>query len=45
MLLLNKHLRIQHRSRHKGDEFIPQTKGRTIKWAWLYDYMVGFLSL
>jgi len=45
MLLLKKHLETQRSSRERGDESAPQTKGRTITWAWLYDYVVGFLSL
>jgi ubiquinone/menaquinone biosynthesis C-methylase UbiE len=45
MLLLKKHLGTQRSSRERGDESFPQTKGRTITWAWLYDYVVGFLSL
>jgi ubiquinone/menaquinone biosynthesis C-methylase UbiE len=45
MLLLKRHLGIQHRNKQMGEESTPQTKGRTITWAWLYDYVVGFLSL
>ncbi len=45
MLLLKKHLGMQQSNRERGDESAPQTKGRTITWAWLYDYVVGFLSL
>ncbi len=45
MLLLKKHLGTQRSSRKHVDEPAPQTKGRTITWAWLYDYVVGFLSL
>jgi hypothetical protein len=43
MLLLKKHLGTQHSHKQLGDESTPQTKGRTITWAWLYDYVVGFL--
>ena len=45
MLLLRRHLGTQHNNKQMGSESIPQTKGRTITWAWLYDYVVGFLSL
>ena len=45
MLLLKKHLGTQRRGMELGDESAPYTKGRTITWAWLYDYLVGFLSL
>ena len=45
MLLLKKHLGTQRISRIRGNEPAPQTKGRTITWAWLYDYVVGFLTL
>ncbi len=45
MLLLKKHLGRQQITRERGEESAPQTKGRTITWAWLYDYVVGFLSL
>ena len=45
MLLLKKHLRGQQSTRERGEESTLQTKGRTITWAWLYDYVVGFLSL
>jgi len=45
MLLLKKHLETQRSGRERGDESAPQTKGHTITWAWLYDYVVGFLSL
>ncbi len=43
MLLLRKHLGTQHSNKQMRDESTPQTKGRTITWAWLYDYVVGFL--
>ena len=43
MLLLRRHLGTQHSKKHLGEESKPQTKGRTITWAWLYDYVVGFL--
>ncbi len=43
MLLLRKHLGTQHSNKQMRDESTPQTKGRTITWAWLYDYIVGFL--
>ena len=43
MLLLKKHLGFQHSSKQKEEESTPQTRGRTISWAWLYDYVVGFL--
>ncbi len=43
MLLLKKHLGSQQSTRKRGEESAPQTKGRTITWAWLYDYVVGFL--
>ncbi|MGZ3625121.1 MAG: class I SAM-dependent methyltransferase [Ktedonobacteraceae bacterium] len=43
MLLLSRHLGLQHSNKHKVEESSPQTKGRTITWAWLYDYVVGFL--
>ena len=45
MLLLKKHLASQQSTREQGEESAPQTKGRIITWAWLYDYVVGFLSL
>ena len=45
MLLLRRHLGIQPSDKQVGEESYPQTKGRTITWAWLYDYVVGFLSL
>ena len=45
MLLLKKRLGTQRSSKERGDESAPQTKGRTITWAWLYDYVVGFLLL
>jgi ubiquinone/menaquinone biosynthesis C-methylase UbiE len=45
MLLLRRHLGTQHSHKQLEEESIPQTKGRTITWAWLYDYVVGFLSL
>lgn len=45
MLLLKKHLGIQQSNRERREESAPETKGRTITWAWLYDYMVEFLSL
>ena len=45
MLLLRKHLGTQHSHKQLGEESTPQTKGRTITWAWLYDYVVGFLTL
>jgi ubiquinone/menaquinone biosynthesis C-methylase UbiE len=45
MLLLKKHLGSQQSTRERGEESAPQTKGRTITWAWLYDYVVGFLTL
>jgi ubiquinone/menaquinone biosynthesis C-methylase UbiE len=45
MVLLKKHLGIRRSNRERGEESAPQTKGRTIRWAWLYDYVVGFLSL
>jgi len=45
MVLLKKHLGIQQSNRERGEESAPQTKGRIIAWAWLYDYVVGFLSL
>ena len=43
MSILRKHLGTQHSNTQMGDESTPQTKGRTITWAWLYDYVVGFL--
>ena len=43
MLLLRRHLGIQHSNKHKEEESTSQTEGRTITWAWLYDYVVGFL--
>ncbi len=43
MLLLRRHLGTQHSNKQWGEESTPQTKGRTITWAWLYDYVVGFL--
>ena len=43
MLLLRRHLGTQHSKKHLEEESTPQTKGRTITWAWLYDYVVGFL--
>ena len=43
MLLLRRHLGIQQSDKQMGVESTPQTKGRTITWAWLYDYVVGFL--
>src|SRR6266516_3289931 len=43
MLLLKRHLGIQHSNKQMGDVSPPQTKGRIITWAWLYDYVVGFL--
>jgi ubiquinone/menaquinone biosynthesis C-methylase UbiE len=45
MLLLRRHLGIQHSNKQMGDEPSLQTKGRTITWAWLYDYVVVFLLL
>jgi ubiquinone/menaquinone biosynthesis C-methylase UbiE len=45
MLLLRRHLGLQHSNKHMLEESSPQTKGRTITWAWLYDFVVGFLSL
>ena len=45
MLLLKKHLGTQGSNKQWEEESTPQTKGRTITWAWLYDYVVGFLSL
>ena len=45
MLLLKKHLRGQQSTRERGEESTLQTKGRTITWAWLYDYVVGFLRV
>ncbi|HEX9132211.1 MAG TPA: methyltransferase domain-containing protein [Ktedonobacteraceae bacterium] len=44
MVLLKKHLGMQQKNREQEEESAPQTKGRTITWAWLYDYVVGFLS-
>jgi ubiquinone/menaquinone biosynthesis C-methylase UbiE len=43
MLMLKRHLGIQHNNKQIGAEPPPQTKGRTITWAWIYDYVVGFL--
>jgi ubiquinone/menaquinone biosynthesis C-methylase UbiE len=43
MLLLKKHLGFQHSSKQNEEESTPQTRGRTISWAWLYDYVVGLL--
>ncbi len=45
MLLLKKHLGSQQSTRKREEESAPQTKGRTITWAWHYDYVVGLLSL
>lgn len=45
MLLLRRHLGMQHSNKHKEGESSPQTEGRTITWAWYYDFVVGFLSL
>jgi len=45
MLLLRRHLGTQHSNKQTADDSPPQTKGRTITWAWLYDYVVGLLSL
>jgi ubiquinone/menaquinone biosynthesis C-methylase UbiE len=45
MALLKKHPGTQRSNRGRGEESAPQTKGRTITWAWLYDYVVGFLTL
>jgi demethylmenaquinone methyltransferase/2-methoxy-6-polyprenyl-1,4-benzoquinol methylase/phosphoethanolamine N-methyltransferase len=45
MVLQRKHPGSQQSNRERGEESAPQTKGRTITWAWLYDYVVGFLSL
>ncbi len=45
MLLLRRHLGIQHSNKHKEEESTSQTKGRIITWAWFYDYVVVFLSL
>lgn len=45
MLLLRRHLGTQHSNKQIGEESTPQTKGRTITWAWLYDYVVEFLLL
>jgi ubiquinone/menaquinone biosynthesis C-methylase UbiE len=43
MLLLRRHLGTQHSNKQMVEKSTPQTKGRTITWAWLYDYVVGFL--
>ena len=45
MLLLRRHLGIQHSNKHKEEESASQTKGRIITWAWFYDFVVVFLSL
>ena len=45
MLLIKNHLRTQYSNKQMGDESPPQTKGRIITWAWLYDFVVAFLSL
>ncbi len=43
MLLLRRHLETQHSNQQMKEKATPQTRGRTITWAWLYDYVVGFL--
>ena len=43
MLLLRRHLGCSTAHKHKEEESTLQTKGRIITWAWLYDYVVGFL--
>ena len=45
MFLLRRHLGMQHSNKHKEGESSLQTEGRTITWAWYYDFVVGFLSL
>jgi ubiquinone/menaquinone biosynthesis C-methylase UbiE len=45
MLLLKKHLTSHLNSGDREEESAPLTQGRTITWAWLYDFVVGFLSL
>jgi ubiquinone/menaquinone biosynthesis C-methylase UbiE len=45
MLLIKKHVRTQYSNKQMGDESPPPTKGRIITWAWLYDFVVVFLSL
>lgn len=43
MSLKGEHM-VTHHS-HRGKELAPQTRGRIITWAWLYDRMVSFLTL
>lgn len=45
MLMLKKHLGTHRSSKVRGEESAPQTKGRIITWAWLYDYVVSLLTL
>ncbi|GAC1342624.1 MAG: hypothetical protein NVSMB27_01700 [Ktedonobacteraceae bacterium] len=45
MVLGKKHLGSRRGTREGGEEPAPQTRGRTITWAWLYDRVVGFLML
>jgi ubiquinone/menaquinone biosynthesis C-methylase UbiE len=45
MSLKGKHMVTHHNHRGLGKELAPQTRGRIITWAWLYDRMVSFLTL
>jgi ubiquinone/menaquinone biosynthesis C-methylase UbiE len=45
MFMLKKYLGTHRSEKEQGEESAPQTKGRIITWAWLYDYVVSFLLL